>query len=92
MFRHTEQYCSQCNSQSLKKKEKKGGEYVMKCCTRPKTSNDSLEQHNQWKVISGTWSERSPYRIVSLKTVARESAQYKFDLLGTQVKWDKCGT
>jgi exonuclease III len=41
----------------------------------------------------GTWNVRSLYRSGSLKTVARELAKYKLDLVGVQeVRWDKGGT
>jgi exonuclease III len=41
----------------------------------------------------GTWNVRSLYRSGSLKTVARELAKYKLDLVGVQeVRWDKEGT
>jgi hypothetical protein len=32
----------------------------------------------------GTWNVRSLYRVVSLKTVSRELARYKLDLVGVQ--------
>jgi len=38
----------------------------------------------------GTWNVRSMYRSVSLTTVARKLARYKFDFVGVQeVRWDK---
>jgi exonuclease III len=38
----------------------------------------------------GTWNARSLYRIVSLRTVAREFGEYELDLAGVQeVKWEK---
>jgi exonuclease III len=40
----------------------------------------------------GTWNVRSLYRSGSFKTVARELAKYKLDLVGVQeVRWDKGG-
>jgi hypothetical protein len=40
----------------------------------------------------GTWTVRSLYRSGSLKTVSRELAKYKLDLVGVQeVKWGKGG-
>jgi hypothetical protein len=42
---------------------------------------------------SGTWTVRSLYRSGSLKTVSRQLAEYKLDLVGVQeVRWDKGGT
>jgi exonuclease III len=39
-----------------------------------------------------TWNIRSLYRIVSLKTVARELGKYKLDLVGVhEVRWEKGG-
>jgi hypothetical protein len=41
----------------------------------------------------GTWSVRSLYRAGSLKTVLRELARYKLDLVGVQeVRWEGGGT
>jgi hypothetical protein len=41
----------------------------------------------------GSLNIRSPYRIGSLKTVARELGKYKLDLVGVQeVRWEKGGT
>jgi exonuclease III len=41
----------------------------------------------------GTWNVRSLFRSRSLKTVSRELAKYKLDLVGVQeVRWDKGGT
>jgi hypothetical protein len=41
----------------------------------------------------GIWNVRSLYRSGSLKTVARELAMYKLELVGVQeVTWDKGGT
>jgi exonuclease III len=41
----------------------------------------------------GTWNVRSPYRIGSLTTVARELGKYKLDLVVVQeVRWEKGGT
>jgi hypothetical protein len=38
----------------------------------------------------GTWTVRSLYRAVSLKTIARELEKYKLDLVGVQgVRWEK---
>jgi exonuclease III len=38
----------------------------------------------------GTWTVRSLYRAVSLKTVARELGKYKLDLVAVQeVRWEK---
>ena len=38
----------------------------------------------------GKWNVRSLYRSGSLKTVAREFARYKLDVVGIQeVRWDK---
>jgi hypothetical protein len=40
-----------------------------------------------------TWSARGLYGSGSLKTVSRELAKYKLDLVGVQeVRWDKGGT
>jgi exonuclease III len=37
----------------------------------------------------GTWNVRSWYRAESLKTVSRELARYKLDLVGVQeVRWE----
>jgi exonuclease III len=37
----------------------------------------------------GTWNIRSLYRAGSLKTVSRELARYKLDLVGVQeVRWE----
>jgi exonuclease III len=42
---------------------------------------------------SGTWNFRSLYRAGSLKTVLRELARYKLDLLGVQeVRYEGDGT
>jgi exonuclease III len=39
-----------------------------------------------------TWNVKSPYRSGSLKTVSRELAKYKLDLVGVQdVRWEKDG-
>jgi exonuclease III len=41
----------------------------------------------------GTWNVRSLYRVGSLKTVSRELARYKLDLVGVQeVRWEGGGT
>jgi exonuclease III len=41
----------------------------------------------------GTWNVRSLYRLGSLKTVSRELARNKLDLVGVQeVRWEGCGT
>jgi exonuclease III len=41
----------------------------------------------------GTWTVRSLYRAVSLKTVVRELGKHKLDLVGVQeVRWEKEGT
>jgi hypothetical protein len=41
----------------------------------------------------GMWNMRSLYRSGSLKTVARELARYRLDLVGVQgVRWNKGGT
>jgi exonuclease III len=41
----------------------------------------------------GTWNVRSPYRIGSLKRVAKELGKYKLDSVGVQeVRWEKGGT
>jgi hypothetical protein len=41
----------------------------------------------------GTWKVRSLYRAGSLKTVSRELARYKLDLVGVQeVRWESGGT
>jgi hypothetical protein len=41
----------------------------------------------------GTWNVRSLYRAGSLKTVSRELARYKLDLVGVQeVRWEGGGT
>jgi exonuclease III len=41
----------------------------------------------------GTWNVRSLYRVGSLKTVSRELATYKLDLVGVQeVRWEGGGT
>jgi exonuclease III len=41
----------------------------------------------------GTWNVRSLYRASSLKTVSRELAKYKLDLVGVQeVRWESGGT
>jgi hypothetical protein len=41
----------------------------------------------------GTWNVRSLYRAGSLKTVARELAMYKLDLMGEhEIRWAKGGT
>jgi hypothetical protein len=41
----------------------------------------------------GTWNVRSLYRAVSRKTVLRELARYKLDLVGVQeVRWEGGGT
>jgi hypothetical protein len=41
----------------------------------------------------GTWKVRGLYRSASLKTVARELANYKLYLVGVpEVRWDKEGT
>jgi hypothetical protein len=40
-----------------------------------------------------TWNVRSLYRSGALKTVSRELAEYKLDLVAVQeVTWDKGGT
>jgi hypothetical protein len=39
-----------------------------------------------------TWNARSLYRLGPLKTVSRELAKYKLDLVGVQVRSDKSGT
>jgi hypothetical protein len=39
-----------------------------------------------------TWNVRSLYRAGSLKTVSRELARYKSDLMGVQVRWEGGGT
>jgi hypothetical protein len=40
----------------------------------------------------GTWNTRIPCRLGSLKTVARELARYKLDLVGVQeVSWNSGG-
>lgn len=40
-----------------------------------------------------SWNDRSLYRSNSLKTVSREVAKYKLDLVGLQgVRWDKDDT
>jgi hypothetical protein len=40
----------------------------------------------------GTWNVRSLNRSGSTKTIQRELAKYKLDLLGVQVRWDKGGS
>jgi exonuclease III len=41
----------------------------------------------------GLWNVRSLYKAGSLKTVSRELARYKLDLVGVQeVKWEGGGT
>jgi exonuclease III len=41
----------------------------------------------------GTWNVRSLHRVGSLKTVSRELARYKLDLVGVQeVRWEGSGT
>jgi hypothetical protein len=40
----------------------------------------------------GTLNTRSLYRAGSLKTVSRELARYKLDLVGVQVRWEGGGT
>jgi hypothetical protein len=41
----------------------------------------------------GTWILRSLFRLGSEKTVARELAKYKLDIVGVQkIRWDKGGT
>jgi hypothetical protein len=55
---------------------------------------DPLVRHKQWKRDMGfsTWNFRCLYRSGSLRTVARELARYKLDLVGVQeVRWDKGG-
>jgi hypothetical protein len=66
----------------------------MKCYTGPQTWADSLEQPKQQKMDMrfGTWNVRSLYRSGSLKTVSRELAKCKLDLVGVWVRWDKDGT
>jgi exonuclease III len=56
---------------------------------------ESLEQPKQQKMDMrfGTWNVRSFYRSGSLKTVSRELAKYKLDLVGIQeVRWDDSNT
>jgi hypothetical protein len=39
-----------------------------------------------------TWNMKSPYRAVSLKSVARELAKPNLDLMGVQgIRWDRGG-
>jgi hypothetical protein len=40
----------------------------------------------------GTWNIRSLYKSDPLETETRELAEYKLDLVGAQVRWDKDGT
>jgi hypothetical protein len=41
----------------------------------------------------GLWNVRGLYRVDSLKTVSRELARYKLDLVGVQeVRWEGVGT
>jgi len=39
----------------------------------------------------GTWNVKSLFRPGSLTAAARESARYKLDLVGVQIRWDKGG-
>ena len=60
----------------------------------PLTWTDPLVQPKHWKrdIIFGTWNIRSPYRLGSLTTAARELAKYKSDVVGVEeVRWDKVG-
>jgi hypothetical protein len=40
----------------------------------------------------GTWNVRNLYREGSLKTVSRDLARYKLDLVGVHVRWEGGGT
>jgi hypothetical protein len=63
--------------------------------TGPWTWADSLEQCKKQKMDMkfGIWNVRSLSRSFSLKTVPRELAEYKLDLVGMQeVRWDSGGT
>jgi hypothetical protein len=52
-----------------------------------------LEQpkKNKMDMKLGTWNVRSVYTLGSLKTVTREVSEYKLDLVGIQVRWNKVG-
>jgi hypothetical protein len=65
---------------------------VTKNLTEPRAWTDSLDKrHKLWEMdmLFGTWNIRSLYRAGSLKTVSRELARYKLDLVGLQkVRWE----
>jgi hypothetical protein len=55
---------------------------------------DSLDKRPKlWgmDVRFGTWNVRSLYRTGFLKTVSKELARYKLDLVGMQVRWEGGG-
>jgi hypothetical protein len=57
------------------------------CATRQRPKLWNLDKR------FGTWNVRSLYRAGSLKTVSRELARYKLDLVGVQeVRWEGSGT
>jgi exonuclease III len=80
------------NQQPLTVKNK----LVTKTSKKPGTWTDPLDKRPKlWNmdIRFGTWNVRSLYRAGSLKTVSRELARYKLDLVGVQeVRWEGGGT
>jgi hypothetical protein len=68
----------------------------MKTSKEPRTWTDSLDKRPKlWNadIRFGTSNVRSLYRGGSLKTVSRELARYKLELVGVQeVRWEGGGT
>jgi hypothetical protein len=60
-----------------------------------RTRTDYLDNGTKRKKMDlrfGTWNVRRMYRAGSLRTVAEEVWEYKLDLVGVQVRWDRGGT
>jgi hypothetical protein len=74
---------------------RKKNTFVTKKIKEPWTLTDSLDKRPKlWNMDMrfGTWNVRSLYRAGSLKTVSRELAKYKLDLVGVQIRWEGGGT
>jgi hypothetical protein len=69
---------------------------LTKTSKEPRTLTNFLDKRPKlWNVDMrlGTWNVRSLYRAGSLKTVSRELARYKLDLVGVQeVRWEGGGS
>jgi hypothetical protein len=71
-------------------------DFFTKILKEPRTWEDSLNKRPKlWNtdIRFWTWNVKSLYRAGSLKTVSRELARYKLDLVGVQeIRWEGGGT